>query len=173
MVVVVMVVVMMVVVVVLVMVVLIKAIHSCDSSFAVIQYGAGLPIHLHPNVWYNTMISRICNRNPSRLCEICRSFMSYLNPFTYARTMSPEDTVGIISHSNIVRHDQWHAFLYKLIQLSYYLYFYYLAVPFVKDPLRSPSFVKRTRHNRTISIDFIVLIETFKHNNKSSSRFYY
>ena len=88
--------------------------------------------------------------------------MSYLNPFTYARTMSPEDTFGIISHSNIVRHDQWHAFLYKLIQLSYYFYFYYLAVPFVKDPLRPPSFVKRTRHNRTISIDFIVLIENIQ-----------
>ena len=47
--------------------------------------------------------------------------MPYLNPFTYARTMSPEDTFGIISYSNIVRHDQWPAFLYNLITISYYL----------------------------------------------------
>ena len=53
--------------------------------------------------------------------------MPYLNPFTYARTMSPKDTFGIISYSNIVRHDQWPAFLYNLIQISYYSYFYYLS----------------------------------------------
>ena len=50
--------------------------------------------------------------------------MPYLNPFTYARTMSPKDTFGIISYSNIVRHDLWSAFLYNLIQISsipYYL----------------------------------------------------
>ena len=47
---------------------------------------------------------------------------------------------------------------YKLIQLSYYLHFYYFAVPFVKVPPRPPSFDKRTRHNRTISIDYIVLV---------------
>ena len=69
------------------------------------------------------MISCICNCNLSHLCKICRSFMPYLNPFTYARTMSPEDTFGIISYSNIVRHDQWPAFLYNLITISSHLNF--------------------------------------------------
>ena len=75
------------------------------------------------HVRYDTMISRICNRNLSRLCKICRSFMPYLNPFTYARTMSRKDTFGIISYSNIVRHDQWPAFLYNLITISSHLNF--------------------------------------------------
>ena len=126
------------------------------------------------HVRYDTMISRICNRNLSRLCKIRRSFMPYLNPFTYARTMSPKDTFGIISYSNIVRHDQWSAFLYNLIQISYYSYFYYLSLSFVKDQTRPPSFVKQTRHYRTTSIDYVVLhyILSIKH-NKSSTYLYH
>ena len=109
-------------------------------------------------IWYDTtMISRICNRNRSRLCKICRSFM-HIWIRSFLRVRCPlKILLGIISHSNIVRHDQWPAFLYNLIQISYYSYFYYLAVPFVKDPPRPPSFVKRTRHYRTTSIDYFVL----------------
>ena len=69
----------------------------CDSWIAVIQYRADLPneplIMSEPTTClYDTMISRICNRNLSHLFKMYRTFMPHLNPFIHARTMSPEDT---------------------------------------------------------------------------------
>ena len=63
---------------------------------------------------------------------------------------------------------------YNLIQISYYSYFYYLSISFVKDRTRPPSFVKQTRHYRTTSIDYVALryILSIKH-HKSSKYFHH
>ncbi len=126
------------------------------------------------HVRYYTMISRICNRNRSRLCKICRSFMHIWIRSSLRVRCLLKILLGIISHSNIVRHDQWPAFLYNLIQFCYYSYFYYLSLSLVKDQTRPPSFVKRTRHYGTKSIDYVVLryILPIKH-NKSSTYLYH
>ena len=65
------------------------------------------------HVWYDTTMSRVCNRNLLHPPKICRSFMHI-----WIRSPIRVILLGIISYSNIVRHDQWHAFLNNLIQIS-------------------------------------------------------
>ena len=89
-------------------------------------------------------ISRDLNNAPSRYC-------------TFQITCSS----GFPAHSDVLS--------YNLIQISYYSYFYYLSLSFVKDRTQPPSFVKQTRHYRTKSIDFVVLhyILSIKHYKSS------
>ena len=63
---------------------------------------------------------------------------------------------------------------YNLIQISYYSYFYYLSLSFVKDQTRPPSFVKQTRkYYRTTSIDYVVLRYILSIRHYKSSKYFH